>query len=77
MLFRVALALFNLNQAVILQTTNAATLLDVCQVLPQNCTDPQQLMEYAYDELTMKNFSNQTVQTLRKQMYDKVFQEDM
>jgi len=75
MLFRVALALFNANQTLVLQTDNAATLLDICQALPQTATDPQLLIDFAYDELTMKNFSNQTVEQLRKQVYAKVLQE--
>jgi len=77
MLFRVALALFNANQAVILQTDSPATLLDVCQGLPQAATDPQQLINYAYDEITMKNFSNSAIEDLRKQLYDKVVQQDI
>jgi len=77
MLFRVALALFNSNQHVILQTDSAANLLDVCQGLPQAATDPQLLIDYAYDELTMKNFSNKNLAELRKQLYDKIVQEDL
>lgn len=76
MLFRVALALFNANQAAILQTENAATLLDVCQGLPQAATDPQLVIDYAYDEITMKNFSNKIIADLRKQSYDKIIQEE-
>jgi len=66
MLFRVALALFNMNKQVIFSTTEASLLFDVCQRLPSTATDPNLLMEYAYDEKTLLRFSIQELSAYRK-----------
>jgi len=70
MLFRVAFALFNMNKEKILLTTDTSELYDVCQNLPSFATDPDLIMEYAYDERTLLGFSSNQLENYRKQSFE-------
>uniref|UniRef100_A0A6B2LBV5 Rab-GAP TBC domain-containing protein n=1 Tax=Arcella intermedia TaxID=1963864 RepID=A0A6B2LBV5_9EUKA len=71
MLFRVALALFNINKNLILATHDTTKLLELCQSLPSTVNDPDLLMQYAFDEDTLLGFSYLEISKFRRLVAEK------
>eukprot|EP01125_Pyxidicula_operculata_P015720 TRINITY_DN5361_c0_g1_i1.p2 TRINITY_DN5361_c0_g1~~TRINITY_DN5361_c0_g1_i1.p2 ORF type:complete len:188 (-),score=27.58 TRINITY_DN5361_c0_g1_i1:275-838(-) len=66
MLFRIGLALFNMNKKLLFEQKETSILMALCQDLPLAATDPDVLFKFAYDE-TLANFSVDELDTYRKQ----------